>query len=102
MKRRLRLKSAKGWFAAGREIAEALLLLSDSAFRLFMWICLRAERSTGTLRTDPAQLARTLHRTSEHIFRDLDELVRYQVCWVGRDRILIEDRFWPYDRLGPN
>jgi hypothetical protein len=46
---RMRLKSAAGWFAAGREVAEAMGLLSDTAFKLFIWLaCMRiaaAERS---------------------------------------------------------
>ena len=43
----LRLKHASGWFAAGREVAEALTLLSDAAFKLFLWLCLHADRSRG-------------------------------------------------------
>lgn len=98
MKRRMRLKSTNGWFAAGREMEEALWLLSDSAFRLFVWICLRADRSTGSLRTDPTQLARVLSRTREQMVRDLDELARHRVCRQDGDRVLIQDRFWPYER----
>ena len=30
---RLHLKQSTGWFAAGREFAQALTLLSDSAFK---------------------------------------------------------------------
>ena len=98
MKPQMRLKSTNGWFAAGREMEQALWLLSDSAFRLFVWICLRADRSTGSLRTDPTQLARALRRTREQMVRDLDELARHRVCRQEGDRILIQDRFWPYER----
>ena len=98
MKPRMRLKSTNGWFAAGREMEEALWLLSDSAFRLFVWICLRADRSTGSLRIDPTQLARVLSRTREQMLRDLDELARHSVCRQEGDRVLIQDRFWPYER----
>ena len=96
---RMQLKSASGWFAAGREIEEALLLLSDSAFRLFMWICLRAGRSTGVLQVDAAQLGRILRKGADDISRDLAELVGQEVCEVANDRIVIQDRFWPYERL---
>jgi len=41
---RLQLKQPTGWFAAGREVACALQLLSDAAFKLFVWLCLQAER----------------------------------------------------------
>ena len=44
---RMRLKHAAGWFAAGREMAEAMGLLSDAAFKVFFWLCLHAERSSG-------------------------------------------------------
>jgi hypothetical protein len=40
---RFRLKHPDGWFAAGREVASALPLLSDAAFKLSVWLCLNAE-----------------------------------------------------------
>jgi hypothetical protein len=95
---RLQVKSASGWFAAGQEIEEALLLLSDSAFRLFMWICLRAGRSTGAVQVDALRLACILRKPPHDISHDLEELVRQGVCEVATDRIMIQDRFWPYER----
>jgi hypothetical protein len=56
----LQLKQPTGWFAAGREVTCALELLSDSTFKLFIWLCLHAERSRGTASATPAQLARAL------------------------------------------
>jgi hypothetical protein len=38
---RCHLKQPEGWFAAGREVGCALTLLSDSAFKLFLWLCLQ-------------------------------------------------------------
>jgi hypothetical protein len=35
---RMRLKHAAGWFAAGREVAEAMNLLSDAASKVFYWV----------------------------------------------------------------
>jgi hypothetical protein len=96
---RMQLKYATGWFAAGREVEEALTLLSDSAFRLFMWICLRAQRSTGSLHVNAAQLARMLGKTPRDIVGDLEQLVRTRVCEIANDQIVIQDRFWPYARL---
>ena len=95
---RMQLKSATGWFAAGREMEEALLLLSDSAFRVFMWICLRAQRSTGSLHVNAAQLAHLLGKTPPDILCDLQEMVRVRVCDVANDQVVIQDRFWPYQR----
>ena len=44
---RMELKCPSGWFAAGREVRFAATLLSDSAFKLFVWTCLHAERNLG-------------------------------------------------------
>ena len=44
---RLILKQPTGWFAAGREFAQALTLLSDGAFKLYVHACLTANRHTG-------------------------------------------------------
>lgn len=95
----LRLKRANGWFAAGREIEQALLLLSDSAFRLFVWICLRAERATGELHADAGQLAGPLGKRPDEVRRDLEELTRLKVCHLAGDHITVQDRFWPYERV---
>lgn len=94
----MRLKSPSGWFAAGRETEEALRLLSDAAFRLFMWICLRADRSTGSMSLDHQRFARLLGRSADGIVRDVGELTRLEVCRVVSERILVQDRFWPYER----
>ena len=39
---RLILKQPTGWFAAGREFAQAITLLSDGAFKLYVYTCLCA------------------------------------------------------------
>jgi len=44
---RLRLKRSSGWFAAGQEVATALPMLSDAAFKLYVFLCLNV---TGTAR----------------------------------------------------
>jgi hypothetical protein len=96
---RLRLKSPAGWFAAGRETEEALRLLSDGAFRLFLWICLKADRNTGSMPVDPPSFARLLGRTTDDIRRHVGELVRLEVCSMIAERIVVRDRFWPYERM---
>jgi hypothetical protein len=73
-------------------------LLSDGAFRLFLWICLRADRNTGSMPLDPQSFARLLGRTADAIRRDIGELVRLQVCRMFAERIVVQDRFWPYER----
>ena len=46
----LRLKNTRNWFAAGVEVQQALEILTDGAFKVFMHLCLNAERKTGISR----------------------------------------------------
>jgi hypothetical protein len=96
----LPLKHPMGWFAAGREVARALTLLSDSAFKLFMWICLSADRGLGVLQVEPQAVARVLGKTEAEIMENLRDLLQAEICQQTADgAILIMDRFWPYERL---
>lgn len=96
---RLRLKQPTGWFAAGREVACALELLSDSTFKLFVWLCLHAERSRGALSVTRAELARALGKKESDLHLALKELEQQGVCIFRTDGLIeIRDRFWPYER----
>ena len=96
---RLQLKQPSGWFAAGREVACALELLSDLTFKLFVWLCLHAERSRGALVATPALLARALGKKETDIHLALQELQRQGVCVQKAEDVLeISDLFWPYQR----
>jgi hypothetical protein len=100
---RLILKQPTGWFAAGREFTQALTLLSDSAFKLYVYTCLRANRHTGCLGATLNELARALGKTPEAIAMDMAELEDRAVCCVTRDGnsnpvLRICDRFWPYQK----
>lgn len=95
---RLILKQPTGWFAAGREVAQALALLSDSGFKLYVHLCLEAERRTGRVGIDLEMLGRTLRKDTESVQASLRELQLHQVCeWRG-DRVEICDRYWPYQK----
>ena len=103
---RLILKEPAGWFAAGREFAQALTLLSDGAFKLYVYTCLRANRHTGCLGATLNELARALEKAPEVIATDLAELEDRAVCCVTRDEnsnpvLGICDRFWPYQKQPP-
>jgi len=99
---RLELKCPSGWFAAGREVRLAATLLSDSAFKLFVWTCLHAERNSGRLRPVVADLARSLRKTEREIDLCIQELVRTGVCQMhASGSIQIQERFWPYQRNLP-
>lgn len=89
---RLQLKQPTGWFAAGREVAEALMLLPDAAFRLYIYVCLNADRHTGRLAIDPASLARVLRKETAAIEDDLAELSRHDVCHRRTGVLEIGDR----------
>ncbi|MES1262670.1 MAG: helix-turn-helix domain-containing protein, partial [Acidobacteriota bacterium] len=94
-----RLKRPTGWFAAGDEVGDALNLLSDAAFRLYMWLCLHADRSSGSVLAGKSALVRTMGRSQEQIVSALDELVRKRICILYIDEVIeITDRFWPYRR----
>lgn len=103
---RLILKQSTGWFAAGQEFTQALTILSDGAFKLYVYTCLRAGRHTGCLRATVDELARAMTRAPSTIAMNLDELEEYAVCCVARDEgsmfmLEICDRFWPYQRQRP-
>jgi hypothetical protein len=95
---RLILKQPTGWFAAGREVAEALTLLSGGAFKLYMHLCLEAERHTGRAAIDVAALTRILRQDGESVEGGLHELHFHKVCERRGDRVEICDRFWPYQK----
>ncbi len=101
----LALKRPSGFFAAGREVDRALTLLSDGAFKLFVYLCLHAERGSGRLRFRLADLARRLGKSPRSITSYLGELQRQDVCAVQAavnqhhaGLIEIRDGFWPYHK----
>jgi hypothetical protein len=103
---RLQLKQSTGWFAAGREFAQALTLLSDGAFKLYVHVCLSADRRSGRLRVTLNHLARATKKTPEAVAGDLDELEKRTVCSMTRDDqgnpvLEVCDRFWPYQKQHP-
>jgi hypothetical protein len=96
---RFRLKQPSGWFAAGREVASAATLLSDAAFKLFVWLCLHADRSRGSLSAAVSELARALGRSDAEISHALEELFHEDVCRRNASgAVEITERFWPYQR----
>jgi hypothetical protein len=103
---RLILKQPTGWFAAGREFAQAIPLLSDGAFKLYVHACLMANRHTGRLSATVDELARATTRAPTAVAIDMKELEERAVCCVVRDEgsmfmLEISDSFWPYQRHQP-
>jgi len=104
----LRLKHPTGWFAAGREVSRALSLLSDGAFKLYIHLCLKADRTTGQLNADHADLVRALGKSRRSVVAYLEELRRQGVCKTrsarnqhGQGQIEICETFWPYEKRLP-
>jgi hypothetical protein len=105
---RLRLKRPTGWFAAGQEMAAALTLLTDPAFKLYVFLCLNVSRHSARMTWEPMELANLLKRDRASVTDALDELCRRGVCirhpaadgQLAADRLCIEicDRFWPYEK----
>ena len=99
-----KLKRSSGWFAAGREVSRALAVLSDGAFRLFVYFCLNADRKTGQMRISHGDLAKATGRSRRSIISYMEELQRQRVCRVQSAAnqhvsgyIEICDAYWPYE-----
>ena len=105
---RLRLKRPTGWFAAGQEMAVALALLPDAAFKLYVFLCLNVNRHSARMVWEPMELAKLLQRDRASVTDALEELCRREVCIrhpdadgrIALDRLSVEicDRFWPYEK----
>jgi hypothetical protein len=106
--RRLQLKSPTGWFAAGHEVAAALAMLSDAAFKLYVFLCLNVDRHSARMAWEARELANLLQRDRPSVAEALEELCRREVCIrhpdadgrIAPDRLSVEicDRFWPYEK----
>jgi hypothetical protein len=100
-----KLKHPTGWFAAGREVSRALPLLSDGAFKVYIYVCLNADRATGRLKIGHANLVKALSKSRRSVIAYLDELRSQQVFdirsainqYIGGE-IEIHDAFWPYEK----
>ena len=99
------LKLQGGWFAAGAPLLQAMEAVSDGAFKLFVYLCLKADRSTGELSVSPTQLARALRKSRRSLFTYLGELqsrglLRLSLAHNQHERthIQIRQAFWPYQR----
>jgi hypothetical protein len=96
---RLMLKQPTGWFAAGREVAQAMTLLSDGAFKLYLHLCLQANRHTARVVLNPTEWMNLLGKDPAWIEACLGELYRNRVCDRDGGSVEVYDRFWPYQKL---
>ncbi len=99
------LKNPKGWFAAGAEVERAMEVLSDGAFKLFVYLCLNARRDTGVLATTQTELARSLKKGPVAIRGYLREMEAAGICRsrfshsrLGRGMVEMAEGYWPYQK----
>ena len=100
------LKVQGGWFAAaGAPLLQAMESVSDGAFKLFVYLCLKADRCTGELTVSPTQLAPALRKSRRSLFTYLGELQSRGLVQLSLARnqhehthIQISEAFWPYQR----
>ena len=102
---RLCLKQATGWFAAGDAFQKTMALLSDGAFRLFVYLCLESDRRTGRFLATHKELAVALRKSKRAIGTYVSELEAEGICRVqsGKNQFAgtifeISDDYWPYHR----
>lgn len=100
-----KLKASSGWFAAGVSFQRALHLLSDGAFKLFVYVSLQADRGTGRHQATQTELARVLGKSPRIIGKYVAELEAKRICSINpaknqhaQNTFEILDDYWPYDR----
>jgi hypothetical protein len=78
-------------------------LLSDGAFKLYVFLCLRADRSSARLEIDQSSVAKALAKSRRSVIVYFEELRQRGVCKVefaanqhSRGLVQICDDFWPY------
>jgi hypothetical protein len=104
-KETLVLKNPRGWFAAGAEVQKAMELLSDGAFRLFIYLCLNARRDTGRIEVSLTQLAKNIKRGQHTVRLYLREMQAAGICSfrfgfspLGDGVVEVAEEYWPYQR----
>jgi hypothetical protein len=83
-------------------MAAAMDILSADGFRLYVYLCLNAERQAGRLAWEPDEVTRVFRCPSQHVGAAMEELCRQQVCTREENSdgatVEIGDRFWPYEK----
>ena len=100
------LKLQGGWFAGRCSVAAGDGGRQRRSLQtLFVYLCLKADRSTGELSVSPTQLARALRKSRRSLFTYLGELqsrglLRLSLAHNQHERthIQIRQAFWPYQR----
>src|SRR5580700_1722560 len=80
-----------------------MALLSDGAFKLYVFLCLRADRNSGCLEIDQASVAKSIAKSRRSVIAYFEELKQRGVCTMRfaanqhtHGVVQICDAFWPY------
>ncbi len=80
-----------------------MTLLSDGAFKLYVFLCLRADRNSACLEIDQASVAKSIAKSRRSVIAYFEELKQRGVCKMRfaanqhtRGVAQICDAFWPY------
>jgi len=80
-----------------------MTVLSDGAFKLYVFLCLRADRSSARLEVDQSNIAKCLAKSRRSVIAYFEELCQQGICEVAfatnqhtRGVVKICDAFWPY------
>ncbi len=99
------LKNPRGWFAAGEEVGKAMMILSDAAFKLFVYLCLNARRDQGIVHSTQTDMAKNLKKSHGTIRKCLHEMEAAGICRCHYSRnpmkqgwVEITECYWPYQR----
>jgi hypothetical protein len=89
-------------------VGSALTMLSDGAFKLYLFLCLSADRATARLEIDQGSIAKSLRKSRRSVIVYFEELKQRGVCQVefavnqhSRGVVQICDAFWPYVMPAP-
>jgi hypothetical protein len=104
---KLQLKKASGWFPAGDGFFRAMKVLSDGPFKLFVFLCLKADRHTASCQSSYQQVAAAIGKsrhTAEAYAAELRDkgfctVVSSHIPYVG-SIFRIADEYWPFVTAG--
>ncbi len=104
---KLRLKKATGWFPAGDGFLKAMVVLPDGPFKLFVFLCLNADRQTAIYQSSYHRLATGIGKSRHTVEAYVAELKAKGICTILTSRIpyvgsiiRIADEYWPFVATG--
>lgn len=104
---KLKLKKATGWFPAGDGFFKAMTVLADGPFKVFVYLCLKADRQTATCQSSYQRLAAGVGKSRHTVEAYVAELKAKGLCTVVTSRIpyvgstiRITDQYWPFITTG--